>query len=199
MGCNRNMRRVYLLVALIATLSACRYTIHDHFPRPRVPVQDSDATPPSPPATEVARDVTTPPPPPGSNDTVRPAVQDPAPPDIITINSRLQDAFFPYDRADLTDAASVALANDAQVLASALRTFSHAKIIVEGHCDERGSAEYNLALGDTRAQRAAAALQKLGLPPAVLETVSYGKENPQCTESTESCWQKNRRAHIVVR
>ena len=68
--------------------------------------------------------------------------------------------------------------------------------MVEGHCDERGSAEYNLGLGDRRASSAKDFLVQLGVPADRLKTISYGKERPQCTESGESCWQKNRRAHF---
>jgi outer membrane protein OmpA-like peptidoglycan-associated protein len=113
-------------------------------------------------------------------------------------NGKLQDVFYEYDRADLTEQASSAVQQDARLLASMLRDFPGIVVTVEGHCDERGSAEYNLALGDNRAARTADALRKLGVS-AKLETVSYGKENPQCTDQTESCWQKNRRAHLVVR
>jgi peptidoglycan-associated lipoprotein len=69
--------------------------------------------------------------------------------------------------------------------------------VVEGHCDERGSAEYNLGLGDRRATSAKEFLQQLGVPSDRLKTISYGKERPQCTEQNESCWQKNRRAHFA--
>ena len=74
---------------------------------------------------------------------------------------------------------------------------------IEGHCDERGSAEYNLALGDSRASRVTGMLRNFGLGAAKLHTISYGRENPQCTEQctepAESCWRRNRRAHLVVR
>jgi len=69
-------------------------------------------------------------------------------------------------------------------------------VIVEGHCDERGSAEYNLALGDRRATAAKDFLVQLGVPADRLKTISYGKERPQCTEENEQCWQRNRRAHL---
>ena len=67
---------------------------------------------------------------------------------------------------------------------------------MEGHCDERGSAEYNIGLGDRRSSSAKEFLVSLGVPADRLKTISYGKERPQCTESSESCWQKNRRAHF---
>jgi peptidoglycan-associated lipoprotein len=110
----------------------------------------------------------------------------------------LFDAFFAYDRADLSETALSSLQQDARTLAAYLAEFPTVKIIVEGHCDERGSDEYNLALGDSRAARAASLLRDLGLPAPQIETLSYGKERPQCTEQTEECWQKNRRAHITL-
>jgi len=76
--------------------------------------------------------------------------------------------------------------------------FPSQTIIVEGHADERGSAEYNLGLADRRASAAKEYVVQLGVPGDRLKTVSYGKERPQCTESEESCWQKNRRAHFSV-
>ncbi len=109
----------------------------------------------------------------------------------------LQDIFFGYDRSDLSSAASAAVASDVKVLSPILADFPRVKIIVEGHCDERGSAEYNLALGDLRARSVSQALQNSGVPAAVLDTISYGKERPQCSESNENCWRKNRRAHIA--
>jgi peptidoglycan-associated lipoprotein len=68
---------------------------------------------------------------------------------------------------------------------------------IEGHCDERGSTEYNLALGDNRALAAKNSLVSMGIAASRIKTISYGKEKPFCTESTEACWQQNRRAHFV--
>jgi peptidoglycan-associated lipoprotein len=73
-----------------------------------------------------------------------------------------------------------------------------AVILVEGHCDERGTERYNLALGERRARAAMEYLQSLGIPANRLKMVSYGKERPQCTEANESCWQSNRRAHFKI-
>jgi peptidoglycan-associated lipoprotein len=72
------------------------------------------------------------------------------------------------------------------------------QILIEGHCDERGTNEYNLALGERRANAAKDYLASLGVDAARVKTVSYGKERPVCTEATESCWAKNRRAHLVI-
>ncbi|MDD1679671.1 MAG: OmpA family protein, partial [Methanomicrobiales archaeon] len=88
------------------------------------------------------------------------------------------------------------LTKDADALKSILQEFPNAVITVEGHCDERGSAEYNLGLGDRRATSAKDFLVQLGVPADKLKTISYGKERPVCTESNEECWQRNRRAHF---
>ncbi len=103
------------------------------------------------------------------------------------------DAYFDYDRADVRPDARDALAKTAEFL----RSYPQLKVTIEGHCDERGSTEYNLALGDRRAQAAKNFLVSLGVPAERMETVSYGKEKPVCTTSDETCWQKNRRAHFV--
>jgi peptidoglycan-associated lipoprotein len=124
----------------------------------------------------------------------------PAPP-TITIGQRVanevQDAYFDYDKSDIREDARAVLSRDADALKSILGQFSSGDITVEGHCDERGSAEYNLGLGDRRAAAAKEYLVQLGVPAGRLKTISYGKERPQCTESNEECWQKNRRAHFV--
>jgi peptidoglycan-associated lipoprotein len=112
------------------------------------------------------------------------------------LNSAVQDAYFDYDKSDIRGDAQAALQQDATALKSILADFPNATIIVEGHCDDRGSAEYNLGLGDRRASAAKDFLVQLGVPADRLKTISYGKERPQCTEENESCWQKNRRAHF---
>ena len=108
----------------------------------------------------------------------------------------LQDAYFDYDKSDIREDARAALTKDAEALKSIFQEFPSAIITVEGHCDERGSAEYNLGLGDRRATAAKDFLVQLGVPADKLKTISYGKERPVCTESNEECWQRNRRAHF---
>ncbi len=112
--------------------------------------------------------------------------------------SDLRDALFDYDSNNVRDDARAALTADADALKRILTDFPNATIVVEGHCDERGSAEYNLGLGDRRATAARDFLTQLGVPADRLKTISYGKERPVCTESDESCWQRNRRAHFSV-
>ena len=112
------------------------------------------------------------------------------------LESDVQDAYFDYDKSDIRADARDALTKDADALKSILADFPNATIMLEGNCDERGSAEYNLGLGDRRASSAKDFLVQLGVPADRLKTISYGKERPQCTESNESCWQKNRRVHF---
>jgi len=106
----------------------------------------------------------------------------------------LADIHFDYDKAELRDGDRQILARNAETL----KKFDFLKIKVEGHCDERGSVEYNLALGQRRATAAHDYLVSLGVSADRLQTVSYGKEVPLCQESTEECWARNRRDHFAV-
>ncbi|HLJ17215.1 MAG TPA: OmpA family protein [Bryobacteraceae bacterium] len=112
------------------------------------------------------------------------------------LNAEVKDAYFDFDQSTLRSDARDALKNDANALRSIFREFPAATLNVEGHCDERGSAEYNLALGDRRAQTARDFLVEFGVPSSQLKPISYGKERPVCTEHAEDCWQRNRRAHV---
>ena len=106
----------------------------------------------------------------------------------------LQDIHFAYDSFELSsEARDILRAN-----ATWLQKNAQAKVEVEGHCDERGTVEYNLALGAKRARAARDYLVSLGVAPERLSTISYGEELPLCKESNESCWQQNRRAHFLV-
>ena len=112
---------------------------------------------------------------------------------VDELNGRLQDVYFEFDSSELAPDALAVLRGDAELLTAAVSRISNLKVTVEGHCDERGSAEYDLALGDRRARRAADGLHEFGerLPAAVV--ISYGKESPQCTEATRWCRQRNQR------
>jgi peptidoglycan-associated lipoprotein len=136
--------------------------------------------------------VTAPPPPPPP-----PTAAQPKQTIESRISSEVQDAFFDYDKSDIRADARDVLTRNAAALKTILADFPNATIVVEGHCDERGSAEYNLGLGDQRATSAKDFLVQLGIPADRLKTISYGKERPQCTEADESCYQKNRRAHFA--
>lgn len=113
------------------------------------------------------------------------------------LSKEVQDAYFDFDRSDVRADAEAALGKDAEALKTILIDFPATTVIIEGHCDERGSAEYNIALGDRRASAAKDFLTQIGVPADRLIKISYGKERPQCTESNETCWQKNRRVHLV--
>jgi peptidoglycan-associated lipoprotein len=117
---------------------------------------------------------------------------------IDTLLARIEDAYFDYDKHTLRPDAIKALEADSTELRDILKDYPDYKLTVEGHCDERGSAEYNMALGQERADAAKAYLVQVGIPAAQLATLSYGKEKPICDEHDEACWQKNRRIHIVA-
>ena len=112
--------------------------------------------------------------------------------------ARLEDALFDYDQSTIRSDASVALRDDVNVIRGILADYPSQKLVVEGHADERGSAEYNLALGDRRAHAVQEFLSSMGIPGPQLAVVSYGKERPVCTDASESCWQRNRRAHLTA-
>ncbi|MBC7927559.1 MAG: OmpA family protein [Bryobacteraceae bacterium] len=112
------------------------------------------------------------------------------------LSSDMQDAFFDYDQSSVREDARAVLTKDADVLKGLFNDYPGAVIVVEGHADERGSAEYNLGLADRRATAAKEFLVEQGVSADKLRPVSYGKERPQCTESDEGCWQRNRRAHF---
>ncbi len=101
---------------------------------------------------------------------------------------------FDFDRSDIRAVDEPVLRKNAE----ALKKFDFLKVTIEGHCDERGSVEYNLALGERRAKAAFDYLVGLGVPADRLRTVSYGKEVPVCSEHSEDCWARNRRAHFTV-
>ena len=104
--------------------------------------------------------------------------------------ANVQDIFFDYDKYEVRADAQTTIAHDASYLSS----HSNVKIVIGGYCDERGSNEYNLALGQKRADSTKGALVNAGIATSRVRVISYGKEKPSCTESTEACWQQNRRA-----
>jgi peptidoglycan-associated lipoprotein len=106
----------------------------------------------------------------------------------------VQDAFFDYDKSDLRADAKEALSRDADFL----RAHPEIRFKIEGHCDERGGEEYNLALGDRRADSTRTYLVTLGIATDRIQTVSLGKEQPFCTAENEACYQQNRRGHFAM-
>lgn len=125
---------------------------------------------------------------------------DPLDGDLDSVNEYLRrqgllgDAFFDYDRAELSEEAREQLAKNARFLTENQRF----ALTLEGHCDERGTDEYNLALGERRAQSAKSYMVSLGVPASRLTTLSYGEERPVCGDTDESCLRQNRRAHPSV-
>jgi peptidoglycan-associated lipoprotein len=129
--------------------------------------------------------------------TVNPAaaqVAPASPSDIDSFTRGLKDVFFDFNAANIRPDEAPVTKDDASLLAQ----HSGVNILIEGHCDERGSEEYNLALGESRANSVKASLIRQGVDASRIKTVSYGKEKPFCTQESEECWQQNRRDHLVV-
>jgi peptidoglycan-associated lipoprotein len=122
----------------------------------------------------------------------------PAPPPQPSISDlfeqNVKDAYFDLDKADLRDDARAALTKDAEFL----RSYPDVKVSIEGHCDDRGSEEYNLGLGQRRSDAAKNYLVSLGISTDRITTTSWGKEHPFCMDENEDCWQQNRRGHFVM-
>jgi peptidoglycan-associated lipoprotein len=129
--------------------------------------------------------------------TVTPAPAPPPPAPSVTdqdlFSQNIKDVYFDYDKADVRGDQQTSIQADAQFL----NQHPNMNFTVEGHCDERGSTEYNIALGDKRATSVKSALISAGVNASRIKTISYGKEKPFCTESNEACWQQNRRGHFV--
>ena len=176
---NRTLRNLLALAVLagVMMVSGCAKKATQQPPTPAAP----------PPAPAPAPAPTPPPPPPPP-----PPVPTPAPAPSVTVGD-LQPAFFDYDSDALRDDARAALDKDAHLL----RDNPTWKIVVEGHCDERGTVEYNQALGERRAQAAHDYLVQAGIDASRLRVISYGKERPFSEGHDEAAWAQNRRAHFV--
>jgi peptidoglycan-associated lipoprotein len=175
---------VFLAVAAVASLAACGK-------------KPAPAPPPPPPP--VAPEAPPPAPPPAPRPEVQPQVDEYArlramSAEEIEKTGLLGEVYFEFDRSEIRDADRATLTKNAD----ALKRFDFLRVTVEGHCDERGTVEYNLALGERRARAAYDYLVSLGVPADRLKLVSYGKEVPVCQASGEECWQRNRRAHFTV-
>ena len=172
----------FLAVAVLPLTEGCKKkpptTTEDARPPVEAPSTPETTVPP-PPA---------PPPPDAAPDVMSEEIAD------MNRKGYLQDAYFDYDASDLRDDARSALSANAEWL----KRYPSIQVLISGHCDERGTSAYNLALGDSRANAARAYLESLGVSGGRLRTVSYGKERPFCAESSEDCWQQNRRAHFVI-
>lgn len=133
--------------------------------------------------------VSSPPPPAAIQNAPQPTIQE-------ILARQVQDVHFEYDKSEIRGEDQAILQGDASALKTIFQMDSNFVVTIEGHCDERGSAEYNLALGDRRAAATKDALVSLGVPGDKLKTVSFGKERPLCTEALEDCYARNRRAHF---
>jgi len=126
---------------------------------------------------------------PPTSSTARPVVQD------FAATPELTDVFFDFDKYDIRPGDAKTLDSNA----SWLKSNPNHLVLIEGHCDQRGTNEYNLALGERRAKSTMNYLVSQGVQANRITIISYGEERPQCTEHTESCWAKNRRAHFLVK
>ena len=142
----------------------------------------------------VTVEVTAPPPPRPNDTSTSSASQD----TVTSLTNQLQDILFDYDMSDMRADARQALNTDADIVKKVFALDQRAVYVVEGHADERGSAEYNLGLADRRAVVVREQLIQLGVPAGRLRTISYGEEMPVCREQTEACWQRNRRGHLTL-
>ena len=113
-----------------------------------------------------------------------------------TLEKALSDIYFDYDRFAIRGDAVQILKANAELLSAKL---AESEIVIEGHCDERGTQSYNMVLGEARANAVKSFLEDLGISGDKLQVVSYGKDKPFCREQTEECWQENRRGHFVIK
>jgi peptidoglycan-associated lipoprotein len=201
--CNLSYFRFCLCLLVVAMLSGCasrkivtsgEYQSNTPGPAPKAQaaVSEPKVSPPAP----VRIEKPTPPPVVEEARIAEQPIAPPPPSKPLIPQARpipeLSDIFFDFDRFVIRDEARSGLEANAGVLKSQ----SGEKILVEGHCDERGTSAYNLVLGERRAQATAQYLRDLGVPSSQMQITSYGKERPFCTEHSEACWQSNRRAHF---
>jgi len=182
------------LTALTITFVGCKKNVAAVPPHPPAPDSGTQATtvartPSTPPAPQRQQQAASTPQSRMPDAATRARIQD--------LLDRIQDAYFDYNKHTIRPDAQAALRTDAQTLGDIIRQYPDFKLTVEGYCDERGSEEYNLALGDARAKQAKEYLAGMGVPADQLRIMSYGKDRPVCTEHDEDCWQRNRRAHIT--
>ena len=130
---------------------------------------------------------------PAAPSTAAPSTTPPAPSEF-TANANLKDVFFDFDKYDIRPSDAKILDTNATWLKS-----NNNLVLIEGHCDERGTNEYNLALGERRAKATMNYLVAQGVQANRITIISYGKERPTCTEHSEACWAQNRRAHFLVK
>ncbi|HEY8020559.1 MAG TPA: peptidoglycan-associated lipoprotein Pal [Thermoanaerobaculia bacterium] len=181
---------VPMLLTLLTLMMGCPKK------KPATPAKDLNVDTTSVPPPAPAQDVTPPAQPSVQDKTEDPLLSQ----DLQVVNDELRkrgfsaDVYFQYDESSLSDEAREKLARNADLL----KGQPQFQLTVEGHCDERGTNEYNLALGERRANAVRDYVGSLGVNPGRLRTISYGEERPVCTQHEESCWSQNRRAHMVV-
>jgi peptidoglycan-associated lipoprotein len=175
----------------VAVLTAGLAGCHKKKPVATQPAPPPPAATPAPPAPPTPPPTPAPPPPaaPSEQDLFNQKTLE-----QLNAEKPLSDVFFDFDRSDLKDEGRAALQKDADWM----RKWMSTKVTVEGHCDSRGTAEYNLALGDRRAQAVKQYLVSLGVASERVQTSTKGKEAPFCTEENESCWSQNRRGHFII-
>ena len=185
------MNRKSWVLALVLALGVTLTMTGCSKKKPDTP--DVDTTPP--PVEEPAETVETP-----TQPEVVDETPDPLSEDLITANEYAReqgligDVYFDFDRYDLKPEARERLAKNAEFM----RAHPEFTFTIEGHCDERGTNDYNIALGDRRSHSTQDYLTSLGVSPSSMRLISYGEEQPVCTDSTESCWSRNRRAKFVI-
>ena len=163
-------------------------------PAPTAPPSTAP-TPPTPPVRPPAAATAPPAPPSVTPPPTAPAPVTPPKPSQYAASDALKDIHFAFDKADIRRGEVKTL--DAN--GTWLKAHDSSLVLIEGHCDERGTVEYNLALGERRAKAAMSYLVSRGVPAGRITIVSYGKERPACTEHTQACWARNRRAHFLVK
>ena len=187
------VRRQLSTFALVSAFALAAAGCHKKAPAavpapPPSPPPAAPATPPPPP----------PPPPPAPAPTPPPLTEEEifARKSLEQLNAErpLDDVYFDLDQSSIRDDAKPRLQKDADWL----KRWTSTQITVEGHCDSRGSSEYNLGLGSRRATAVKDYLASLGVPAGRMTVVSKGKESPACSDENESCWQQNRRGHFVI-
>ena len=180
-----------LCLALLSGAAACRKKAPEVTPTAPPPptVPTAPATPPPAPPPPTPPPPVTPPPPLTEEQIYAQKTLD-----QLNAERPLADVFFDLDESTLRDEARGPLQKNADWM----KRWSATRILVEGHCDERGSSEYNLGLGERRAAAVKDYLVSLGIPADRIGVVSKGKESPFCTESNEGCWQQNRRGHFLI-
>ncbi|MEM7050647.1 MAG: peptidoglycan-associated lipoprotein Pal [Acidobacteriota bacterium] len=185
------MSRKWLVCVVMLLILPMFYGCPKKPPETPDEVLEVETTPVEEPAVEVE---------PPRQEVVEDVQEDTLPTDLVELNEYLKereliaDVYFDFDQSELRDEARERLAKNAAFM----RENADLVFRIEGHCDERGTNEYNLALGQRRGNTAKDYITSLRVPADSMSIVSYGEERPFCTESDEACWQRNRRAHFVV-